>query len=111
MIQIALFYVLPFILIFNFFGKLGDRYKQKSGTHIFLAIIIFFISYFIIQSLIALLFIDENTNLSNQVLPMFVINLITSFISYFIIYFFYDLTEKQMINFNNKSNDEKKLND
>lgn len=42
MIQIGLFYLLPFMLIFIFFGRLGQDYNRKMGLPIFLSLVIFF---------------------------------------------------------------------
>lgn len=42
MIQISIAYLLPFILIFIFFGKLCANYQSKSGLRIFFALLIFF---------------------------------------------------------------------
>lgn len=42
MIQIGIAYLLPFILIFIFFGKLCNNYDRKSELKIFLALLTFF---------------------------------------------------------------------
>lgn len=64
MIQIGIFYLLPFMLIFIFFGRLGRDHDRKMGFPIFLSLVLFFGIQFMCRFLI-MLFIFKFSSAAN----------------------------------------------
>jgi Mn2+/Fe2+ NRAMP family transporter len=99
MIQIGIFYLLPFILIFILFGKLGQNHNRKMSFSIFLSLVIFFGLQFIfkfISSLLILKFSSAYNPLDTIVKYIFLINILSFTISAFATYLYYRLIEKKL---------------
>ncbi|MBD8082631.1 hypothetical protein [Chryseobacterium caseinilyticum] len=55
MLLLGIFYLIPFIIIFVVFGNLCDRYQEKRGLPIFIALLLFFGLKFLATFLISYL--------------------------------------------------------
>lgn len=99
MVQTGLLYLLPFMLIFILFSKLGSQYNQKSGLQIFIALVLFFGLQFISKILIFFLILKyspaENPK-QTIVDHIFIINTTATALGILIMLIFYSFTKKKI---------------
>lgn len=100
MIQIGIFYLLPFISIFIIFGKLGKKYVQESGMKTFIALLIFFgiqIISIVIVSLIILMRSKEITPASAVYKYGYHIHIFSFALATYIVYLYYRKIKQNFI--------------
>ncbi len=109
MVQTGLLYLLPFMLIFILFSKLGSQYHQKSGLQIGIALTLFFGLQFISKMLIFILILQyspaENPK-QTIVDHIFMINATSTALGILAMLIFYSFTKKKMKAKYSDANDE-----
>ncbi len=107
MVLFGLFYLVPFILIYVLFARLGNLYDQKISFQIMIAIILYFIFRFTCTFTISYLILKySSAENPKQIIVdnIFVINFSTFILATFVTFLYYRFIKNKMnVNLFNQS--------